>query len=297
MKPHLKKSLQGLQRRAAQIEQGNYLDIADLLGRPHVDAKAFKGDVWGVVAPSGGGKTAWMIQTAVYAAGYKDMATLYISPEVADYNVHRRALQMLEQAGKYHVINRAKDLYIKHQDLLNKIHVHTQPEHHTTIEQLIMDAAAANAKRFDMLVIDHMKLMKWQGDMRMEIEAFCSFVKQFAETNQLIIWLINQVPKSAMTKYGNVQKRLEITDVSEASGIYQILDGGIVINTPFGSNHSARRISIGKGRDLNAADLQDIPFRQNPNYFIFEPVSEQELAQHAPGQNITKELRSNTVPF
>jgi len=267
------KSLQNMKRRAAQIESGDYIDVAELLCRPNNDAKAFRGDVWGIVAPSGGGKTAWAVQMAVYAAVKRNMSTLYISPEVADYNLHRRALQMIEKAGKYHVIQRAEHLYKKHENVLEKIHVHMKPENHNTLEQLLMDAAALHAERFDILIIDHMKLMKWEGEMRSGMEEFCGFVKHFAEKNNLVIWLVNQVPKSAMSKYGNVVKKIEYTDVSEASGIYQISDGGIVINTPYGPNNPARKISIGKGRDLSAQDFQDLPFRQNPNNFLFEPIS------------------------
>lgn len=272
MQTHLQTSLGRLQRRAAQLADGHYLNIAALLGDPTKDAKAFRGEVWGIVAPSGGGKTAWMVQLAVYAAASLGMRSLYISPEVADYIVHRRALQMIERASKNHVMTRAEELYAKHHAILSKIVVHMEPTNHRTMPQLLADQAAATGARFDILIIDHMKLMDWSaGDLRTEMEAFCGFIKRFAEENQLLVWLVNQVPKSAMSKYGSGASRpLDITDVSEASGIYQIMDAGIVINTPKGPNYSDRLLSIGKGRDLDASAFQDIPFTQNPVYFAFE---------------------------
>lgn len=263
--------------RKSEIEQGDYIDIATKLGRPWAELKAFRGDVWGVVAPSGGGKTAWMIQLVAEMAAEQSYNTLYISPEVSDFILHRRAIQMLGKVSAQEVYVDPESYFTEYEHVLQHIRVLPSPENHNTLERRLLDVAVELKDEIDMIVIDHMKLMNWEGEFRTEIERFCGFIKDFAVRNKLIVWLVNQVPKSAVSDYGGVKKDLEITDVSEASGIYQILDGGIVINTPYGNQVSARKIKVGKARDGEAGKLQDCWFRQHPKFFRFEQATHDEL--------------------
>lgn len=259
--------------------------------RKSIDAKIFFGDICGLVAPSGGGKTAFA-QNIVLWSG---LDTLYVSPEVAAWQFNRRNIQILSGLGKKQIMKKPEYYWEQYKRNLDKVFCLEQPVSHKNLNDIVKQIMEICPKLdIHQVVFDHMKLMDWDSsEMRTAMEEFCRHIKPWAVNNDMIVWLINQVPKSAVKTFGSKKpKKIDITDTAEASGIYQISDVGISINTPMGINNPARKISVDKGRDMDAYYLQDLTFRQNKINFRFQPSTMGELRTEAEAQRANRRSSS-----
>jgi|GEM_PF-7104636 len=265
-------SLYRLSEKRRQLKVKDYLSISGAIGLNSHELIAQRGEVWGLVGGVGSGKTALSLQLAVYLAKNKGLQTLFVSPETPDYIIHRRAMQMLTKQAKEDILNNIERIGTQSLAILNKIRVLAKAVNKQSLPNAIKLLEQREDRKFDLIVIDHLKLLDWQtDDIRIELEQFCPFIKQLAERLNCIVLLVNQVPKYIEQQISMHNSKIAMIDVAEASGIYQVLDGGLIIDCPRGSNSSDRLVSVGKARDFSTTDLSPTRFRQSPIYWLFEP--------------------------
>lgn len=266
-------SLQRLAEKRQQFYKRDYLSISTALGLNNHSIIAQRGEVWGLVGGVGAGKTALSLQFAVHLAKTNGLQTLFISPETPDYILHRRALQMLTKQTKAQVLGNLGNVDTATLGVLNCIRVLANAINKESLPNAIKLIQSREGRNFDLIVIDHLKLLDWQtDDIRIELEQFCPFIKHLAEKLNCIILLVNQVPKYVEQQLGQQRSKIQMVDVAEASGIYQVLDAGLIIDCPRGNSHSSRTIRVGKARDFSVVGLQQMMFSQNPDYWLFEPI-------------------------
>lgn len=275
-KSYTNKAFRQFEKRVDDMRNGRFVDLSSFFGVQGKPAHVFYGDIVSIVAGSGYGKTAFM-QNLV---DHNGLPTLYISPEVSYWLFLRRQLQIKTGLSKNQVYSNYTRLIQENVEYLDNICVIERGINKKTIAAELKEVLEEIPVK--QIVIDHMKLMAFDSkNIRSEIEEFVAFIKPFAVENEIIVYLISQVPKSAqgMDKFTGKQKKLELEDASEAGGIFEIADVGITINAPFGKNSGVRSVSIDKGRDLDASAYQDVLFQLDGNSFRFSRLTENDYTK------------------
>jgi hypothetical protein len=260
-----------IEHRLSQIKRGHYLDLAKYFGRV-ADLKMFDGDILLLVGGSGANKTTIMQNIIHHTPGN----TLYISPEVYDHLFYRRQLQIITGHNKQFVMDNYKDLFSQYHHELDKIHLHCSGINEHSLEQLMSDLFMHMP--INNVVLDHMKLMDLKGDFTRRAEEFVAWLKPWASSLNIKVFMVSQVPKSAMSPNFTTgkHKELEIYDAAGASGLYQISDLAMTINAPSGINEPVRYVSFGKARDGEAYKVVGVPMRVDPISMRMIPMEYQE---------------------
>lgn len=260
-----------IEHRLNQIRRGHYLDLAKYFGR-NADLKMFDGDILLLVGGSGANKTTIMQNIIHQTTGN----TLYISPEVYDHLFYRRQLQIITGHNKQHVMDNYKTLFEQYHHELDKIHLHCSGVSEHSLEQLVADLYMHMP--VNNIVLDHMKLMDLKGDFTRRAEEFVAWLKPWASALNIKVFMVSQVPKSAMTPNYTTgkSKELEIYDAAGASGLYQISDLAMTINAPSGINEPIRYVSFGKARDGEAYKVVGVPMRVDPISMRMLPMDYQD---------------------
>lgn len=248
-----------IEHRQNQIRRGHYLDLAKYFGRV-ADLKMFDGDILLLVGGSGANKTTIMQNIIHQTSGN----TLYISPEVYDHLFYRRQLQIITGYDKQYIMEHYKTLFEQYHEQLDRIHLHCTGVNEQSLERLIADLFMQMP--INNIVLDHMKLMDLKGDFTRRVEEFVAWLKPWASSLNIKVFMVSQVPKSAMTPNYTTgkSKELEIYDAAGASGLYQISDLAMTINAPSGINEPIRYVSFGKARDGEAYKVVGVPMRVDP---------------------------------
>jgi KaiC/GvpD/RAD55 family RecA-like ATPase len=265
---------QAIEKRLEDLQKGRYLDLAKMLGRD-ADLKMYDGDLFLCVGGSGSNKTTLM-QNIIH---YSGEPTLYVSPEVYDHLFYRRQLQIITGHDKNYVLENYRSLFVEHAHLLDKIYLLCKGINEETLQTELAEVTLRMGIKN--IVLDHMKLMSFGADFTGRAEEFVSWLKPWASRRGLRIFMVSQVPKSAMMpNYQTGRTRnLEIYDASGASGLYQISDIAMTINAPSGINEPIRYLSFGKARDGEAHRMEAIPTRLDAKSMRLIPMRPEDEKQ------------------
>lgn len=261
-----------IEHRLKQVQQKKYFDLAAFFGRPSADLKMFDGDILLLVGGSGSNKTT-MMQNMINTL---TEPTLYVSPEVYDHLFYRRQLQIITGLSKHYVLSNYKYLFEEYHKQLDLIHLVCRGLNEITLQETLADLSMTMGIKN--IVLDHMKLMDLQGDFTRRAEEFVAWLKPFASTRGIKVFMVSQVPKSAMMpNYSTGKTRdLEIYDAAGASGLYQIADIAMTINAPTGINEPIRYVSFGKARDGEAYKVTGVPLRLEVDSMRMIPLRPEE---------------------
>jgi hypothetical protein len=257
-----------LEHRLKQVQKKKYFDLAAFFGRPNADLKMFDGDILLLVGGSGANKTTIM-QNMVHELGEP---TLYVSPEVYDHLFYRRQLQIITGLSKHEVLSNYKYLFQEYHKELDLVHLMCKGINEVSLQETLADLSLTMGIKN--IVLDHMKLMDLQGDFTRRAEEFVAWLKPFASARGIKVFMVSQVPKSAMMpNYSTGKTReLEIYDAAGASGLYQIADIAMTINAPTGINEPIRYVSFGKARDGEAYKVTGVPMKLEVNSMRMVPL-------------------------
>lgn len=264
-----------IEHRLRQIQQKKYFDLASFFGRPNADLKMFDGDILLLVGGSGSNKTT-MIQNMINTL---TEPTLYVSPEVYDHLFYRRQLQIITGLSKHIVLSNYKYLFEEYHKQLDLIHLVCKGLNEITLQETLADLSMTMGIKN--IVLDHMKLMDLQGDFTRRAEEFVAWLKPFVSTRGIKVFMVSQVPKSAMMPNFSTGKtrNLEIYDAAGASGLYQIADIAMTINAPTGINEPVRYVSFGKARDGEAYKVTGVPLKLDVESMRLIPLNPEEESQ------------------
>lgn len=264
-----------IEHRLRQIQQKKYFDLASFFGRPNADLKMFDGDILLLVGGSGSNKTT-MIQNMINTL---TEPTLYVSPEVYDHLFYRRQLQIITGLSKHTVLSNYKYLFEEYHKQLDLIHLVCKGLNEITLQETLADLSMTMGIKN--IVLDHMKLMDLQGDFTRRAEEFVAWLKPFVSTRGIKVFMVSQVPKSAMMPNFSTGKtrNLEIYDAAGASGLYQIADIAMTINAPTGINEPVRYVSFGKARDGEAYKVTGVPLKLDVESMRLIPLNPEEESQ------------------
>lgn len=269
------RAAKSIETRLKQVQSKKYLDLAAFFGRPNADLKMFDGDILLLVGGSGANKTTIM-QNIIH---YTNEPTLYVSPEVYDHLFYRRQLQIITGMSKHAVLSNYKYLFDEYSKQLDLIHLVCNGLNEISLQETLADVSMTMGIKN--IVLDHMKLMDLQGDFTRRAEEFVAWLKPFASSRGIKVFMVSQVPKSAMMpNYSTGKTRdLEIYDAAGASGLYQIADLAMTINAPTGINEPIRYVSFGKARDGEAYKVVGVPLKLDVESMRMIPLRPDEEMQ------------------
>ncbi len=221
------------------IEQdftGRQIDLANIFGFSNKDWKLVPGNVCVIMAPTGGGKSAFAQQITTISG----VNTIYASLEVSPIQMYRRSIQQVTGMSKTKVeqsLLQGDTSYMRHIE-----HVHYVQSYSLDLKE-IHELIRNFEGQFTVLVVDHIKLIgSGSGDDYTRLGEITRQLKMLALKYKIIIIEISQVSNSVA--------RTGTWDAVSGSGNGSIGHDADMVLALIGNNtEPAREVRCLKNRD------------------------------------------------
>jgi len=151
--------------------QGRTVPLSDMFGLKGYDTQIYPGELVTIFGPTGSNKTT-LAQNLALGVDFKNdrinkqwqIPTLFLSLELSAWYMHRRHLQIVSGLSKEEVNANYKEVYKRHSDELQHLHIQTVTPTLTSIQDKIKELSPY------LVVVDYIDLVDTPKDVKGEYE-------------------------------------------------------------------------------------------------------------------------------